>query len=126
MDLTEILKQLENIQNWSNAGLTAVCCLGFGYVWKFIKSRWTPNEAIPAVVSVVGILLFLGLSSGDGLKHNFGWFVRGGAVGFVIGAGVAIVHNYLISKIEDRLMGLLGSKPAPTPPTPPTPPAPGT
>lgn len=115
MNIDEILKQFEQIQNWSNAGLTAVVCLGFGYIWKALKLKWTPNEAIPGVVCLVGIALFLGLSSGDGLKHTLGWYIRGGAVGFIIGATVAILHNFVISKIEDKLMTLFGA-PGPKPP----------
>lgn len=107
MNITDILKQFEQIQNWSNAGLTAVCCLGVGYIWKMMKWKWFPNDAIPAVVCIAGISLFVAFSGHGKDQPDWSWHIRAGAIGFVIGFIVVMVHNFAISKIEDWIASKL-------------------
>lgn len=124
MNLTDILKEFEQIQNWSNAGLTAVCCLGMGYVWKVCRLKWFPNDAIPAIVCLTGIFLFVAFSGHAKAQPDLSWHIRAGAVGFVIGFTTVLIHTFAIKKLEAVLaekFGIVASllnTPKPPPPDP--------
>lgn len=100
MNLSSILSEFGKIQNWDNAALTAASCLALGYLWKAIKTRWTPNEAIPPVCMLAGALIFAGLS-GHKPDADFNWHFRAILIGFIIGFIVVLVHNFVLSRIED-------------------------
>lgn len=124
--IDEILKEFEQIQNWSNAGLTAMSCLAMGYLWRVMRVKWFPNDAIPAVVCITGIFLFVAFSGHGKTQPDISWHVRAGAVGFVIGFVTVLIHNFALKKIEDLLAAKFGvvssllnkNEPPPAPPAP--------
>lgn len=120
MNIESILAEFEKISNWGNAGLTAFFCLAMGYLWRGLKTRWTPNQAIPGIVMLSGAFAFA-LLSGHKLDavNDFHWHARAVIIGFIIGFLTVIVHNYGISKIEDYISSRLGFTVKPLPPPPP-------
>jgi hypothetical protein len=105
MNITDIIKEFENIQNYGNATLTAILCLAIGYVWRGMKFKWFPNEAIPAIlVLFVGPITFSVLSSATAPeKHLVNWYFRAALVGAAVGFAVTLVHNYAIKGLEEWL-----------------------
>lgn len=131
MDTQTVFDQLVKIQSWPNVGLVFAVCIVAGYVWKFAKWSWFPNNAIPPVVILIGGTAML-LLAGEEPANISGriWHTRQFIVGVVIGFLAWVSHALVISRIEDWMgaqvpaIGKLLSKPSQngTPPSPPAPP----
>ncbi len=108
MSVNEALHEFEQIANWGNGAKTAACCLGFGYLWKSLRWKWLPNEAIPPAVMLFGAAAFTWLSSSQPNLPK-GWVSGALTTGFTIGFLTALAHNYGISRLEDLLSKYLPS-----------------
>lgn len=95
------LSILNQIQGLSAVGLVALLCLATGYAWRFLRFKWFPNDAIPLVVMFTGSIFMMLLS--DARPTNMPiriWTVRNFVVGFIIGAGMWALHNYVLWRLE--------------------------
>ncbi len=129
MDTKSVFDQLVAIQSWPTVGLVFALCIIVGYCFKFWPKF--PNAAIPALVIIVGATINL-LLAGQEPKGVPGmvWHTRQFIVGLIIGFIAWLVHNLIISRIEDWIsaqvpgIGKLMNKSsqANTTPPPPVPP----
>lgn len=98
----EILNQLTKIQSWPSVALVFALVIIAGYCFRFWKSF--PNEAIPTVVILLGAVCMMLLSDATPDKISARvWHTRNFIIGLTIGFIAWIVHNVVISRIEDYL-----------------------
>lgn len=114
--LEELSKFLSSLYGAPAAILVVLSCLVVGYGLKFIKRF--PNDAIPLTV-ILWAAVFYPIIADD--KNDLSlrvWLVRNVLFGLVCGFIAWLMHNKLLSKLEDRFLLFQGDKPSvPTPTT---------
>ena len=125
MSTDSVFGELVKIQSWPTVGLVFAVVIIVGYCLRFWK--WFPNDGIPVAVIVTGAAAMLLVS--DGRPDNIGWRVWNVKLcftGLIIGFIAWMMHNLVISKIEDFLSTkfasvnrALGPKDPPPPPVDP-------
>jgi len=125
MSTDSVFGELVKIQSWPAVGLVFSVVIIVGYCLRFWK--WFPNDGIPVAVIVTGAAAMLLVS--DGRPDNIGWRVWNVKLcftGLIIGFIAWMMHNLVISKLEDFLSTkfasvnrALGTKDPPPPPVDP-------
>lgn len=96
------LSILNQIQGLSAVGLVALLCLATGYAWRFLRFKWFPNDAIPLVVMFTGSIFMMLLADARPTSMPMRiWTVRNFVVGFIIGAAMWVLHNYVLWRLEN-------------------------
>lgn len=130
------MNQIDQAIGWLNqlyglpaAALVLISCLAVGYVLRFIKRF--PNDGIPVAVVLWGAVAMTLVADSRATSMSLRvWIVRNVLVGLAIGFISWLVHNLLLSKVEDWLASKFPekaqdttffAKPAPPPQDPPTP-----
>ncbi len=100
----KLLSELNKVQGWPAVALVFASCIVVGYMWRFIKLKWFPNDAIPVFVIIWGAfaqsMLADARPEGGSLRL---WIVRNVAVGLTIGFVAWLTHNLVLSRVEDWL-----------------------
>lgn len=103
MDSIEsILGYLDKLQALPSIALVFASCLVMGYVWRFIKLKWFPNDAIPAMVILWGAIAYCVVAdpAADGI-HLRVWLMRNLMIGACDGFFAWLTHFIVLKRIED-------------------------
>ena len=94
--------KVQQLEGAPAALLVLLICLIFGYVLKFVKSF--PNRGIPLAVILCGGPMKLVLSEfyKDQTPLRI-WIVRNLVIGCCIGFVAWLLHNKILSRLEDKL-----------------------
>lgn len=117
--INDLFGLLDKIQGWGIPPIVVAVCIIFGYILKCIKKF--PNDAIPLVVIIAGAIGMLILSpptpQGSVVRA---WHFRNFSIGLIFGFVAWMIHNIMLSRIEDYLStkfqfvgNLLGKNPDP-------------
>lgn len=110
--VNEILSILDRVQGLSDAGLTCALCIVAGYGLRFIPEKWIPNRSIPALVILLGGVLFACIADPKVATIPFRvWLTRNIAVGCIVGFIAWMIHYWALSYLEKYLSNKFGSKP---------------
>lgn len=102
MSTDSVFGELVKIQSWPTVGLVFALVIIVGYCLRFWKSF--PNEAIPTVVILVGAVGMIMLSDAKPSDVAYRvWNTKNFVVGLIIGFIAWMMHNLVISKLEDFL-----------------------
>lgn len=116
--LEQITDTLQKLYGLPAGTLVLFSCIVIGYVLKLFKKF--PNDGIPIAVILWGGVLYPLIADSDNDLTLRVWLVRNLIIGLVIGFAAWLLHNKILSKLEEKL-GLFGEKTTTTPdPLPPT------
>lgn len=107
------------------AGLLCIfVCIALGYVLRLIQSF--PNNAIPVVAILAGGAFYPLIADANNDIPLRVWIVRNLGIGLVYGLIAWLLHNQVLSRLEDKLQNvpLIGKLLGNTPPAPNPAPAP--
>lgn len=114
------MNQIDQAIGWLNqlyglpaAALVLISCLAVGYVLRFIKAF--PNNGIPVAVVLWGAIAMTLVADSRATSMSLRvWIVRNVLVGLAIGFISWLIHNLLLSKVEDWLASKFPDKVADT------------
>lgn len=98
--LDQAAKALNQLYGLPAGLLVLVSCIVVGYVLRLVKRF--PNDGIPVVVILWGGAFLPLLADIESEMPWRVWFVKNLLVGLTIGLAAWLLHNKVISKIEDR------------------------
>lgn len=120
--IESIVVHLQKLEGAPAVAILLVGCIIFGYLLKVIPMF--PNNAIPMSVILSGAIVYPIMSDARNPMPLRVWMVRNVIIGLTIGFVAWMLHNKVLSRIEDRL-GLFNkpkepneTKPDPAPPAP--------
>lgn len=96
-----IIDALNKIEGAPAIALVLLSCLAVGYALRFI--RRFPNDGIPVAVILWGAAFMPLLSDfrTSGIQSLRVWIIRNLVVGLIVGFVAWLVHNLILSKVED-------------------------
>lgn len=103
--LESFLNILDRIEGLPAIALVAFTCIIVGYVWRFIRLKWFPNEVIPIIVMLWGAFFFSFIA--DPRATNVPvrvWFVRNVLIGIIVGFVSWMFHALVLKRIEDWVL----------------------
>lgn len=103
-EIQTVADLLQQVAGLPAAVLTVLVCVIAGYLFKLWPSF--PNQAIPAIVVILGGGFYPFIA--DSKTQMFTeqprvWIMRAVAIGLIYGFGAWLLHNKILSKIEDKL-----------------------
>jgi hypothetical protein len=103
---TQATSMVDRLYSLPVGVLVMLLCIVAGYIFRCVKRF--PNEAIPVAVILLGGVVAPILAPIDTAMTLREWLAKNAIVGLVIGFAAWMLHNLVISRLEDRIMGLTG------------------
>lgn len=99
--LQEFANLLSKLDGAPAAVLVLLGCITIGYILKCWKSF--SNQLIPPVVILLGAIFYPVIADSNNDIPLRVWIIRNVFIGLIIGLASWLLHNKILSKLEDRL-----------------------
>jgi hypothetical protein len=103
---TQATSMVDRLYSLPVGVLVMLLCIVAGYIFRCVKRF--PNEAIPVAVILLGGVVAPILAPIDTAMTLREWLAKNAIVGLVIGFAAWMLHNLVISRVEDWVLSLAG------------------
>lgn len=98
--LQQITDYLQKLEGAPAAMLVLIACIIVGYALRYIKRF--PNDGIPVAVILFGGVFYPFIADSNNDLTLRVWLIRNALIGLAIGFAAWLVHNQILSRIEDK------------------------